>query len=361
MLRAIGDSKTCPHGHPIFEGEREDGVPLADVEEGAKRHASCASRTRPRTFSTTSRTPASPRGSRARSPAPATTRSWSTRTARRTRDPLASRRPSRSWRIPRPRRARRCRTSSCSAASATAASAQRVRTGRRAPAHRRARRGVQAHGRRPPRRASGRAGRAGGGARRAAAGRGRRSRGGDRAARRGRRAGPRGDRRAALLRVRRRRVARRRHGGRHARDRLGPDGVQPGQLAGRGRGGGRGRLLDQGSARPPGRRVVRLHHRCAGREHRRRSRPRGITCSPEAGWDVEADGLTGAPRRPRAGRGGAPRDDRPVAAAARDGRGRARAGARRRERRDGRRTRWPPRSTQAAGPADDRLRCRPAT
>jgi DtxR family Mn-dependent transcriptional regulator len=36
MLRAIGDSKTCPHGHPIFEGEREDGVPLADVEEGAK-------------------------------------------------------------------------------------------------------------------------------------------------------------------------------------------------------------------------------------------------------------------------------------------------------------------------------------
>jgi DtxR family Mn-dependent transcriptional regulator len=36
MLRAIGDAKTCPHGHPIFEGEREVGVPLADVEEGAK-------------------------------------------------------------------------------------------------------------------------------------------------------------------------------------------------------------------------------------------------------------------------------------------------------------------------------------
>ena len=35
MLRAIGDAKTCPHGHPIFEGEREFGVPLADVEEGA--------------------------------------------------------------------------------------------------------------------------------------------------------------------------------------------------------------------------------------------------------------------------------------------------------------------------------------
>ena len=36
MLRAIGDSKTCPHGHPIFEGDRETGVPIADVEEGAK-------------------------------------------------------------------------------------------------------------------------------------------------------------------------------------------------------------------------------------------------------------------------------------------------------------------------------------
>jgi DtxR family transcriptional regulator, Mn-dependent transcriptional regulator len=36
MLRAIGDAKTCPHGHPIFEGDREDGVPLADVEQGAR-------------------------------------------------------------------------------------------------------------------------------------------------------------------------------------------------------------------------------------------------------------------------------------------------------------------------------------
>jgi DtxR family transcriptional regulator, iron-dependent repressor len=36
MLKAIGDAKTCPHGHPIFEGQRETGVPLADVEEGAK-------------------------------------------------------------------------------------------------------------------------------------------------------------------------------------------------------------------------------------------------------------------------------------------------------------------------------------
>jgi DtxR family Mn-dependent transcriptional regulator len=36
MLAAIGDAKTCPHGHPIVEGAREEGVPLADVEEGAR-------------------------------------------------------------------------------------------------------------------------------------------------------------------------------------------------------------------------------------------------------------------------------------------------------------------------------------
>jgi DtxR family Mn-dependent transcriptional regulator len=35
MMAAIGDATTCPHGHPIVEGAREEGVPLADVEEGA--------------------------------------------------------------------------------------------------------------------------------------------------------------------------------------------------------------------------------------------------------------------------------------------------------------------------------------
>ncbi len=35
MLAAIGDAKTCPHGHPIVAGARIEGVPLADVEEGA--------------------------------------------------------------------------------------------------------------------------------------------------------------------------------------------------------------------------------------------------------------------------------------------------------------------------------------
>jgi DtxR family Mn-dependent transcriptional regulator len=35
MRAAIGDATTCPHGHPIVEGAREQGVLLADVEPGA--------------------------------------------------------------------------------------------------------------------------------------------------------------------------------------------------------------------------------------------------------------------------------------------------------------------------------------
>jgi DtxR family Mn-dependent transcriptional regulator len=35
MLAAIGDAKTCPHGHPIPPAGRIEGVPLADVSEGA--------------------------------------------------------------------------------------------------------------------------------------------------------------------------------------------------------------------------------------------------------------------------------------------------------------------------------------
>jgi DtxR family Mn-dependent transcriptional regulator len=35
MRAAIGDAKTCPHGHPIVAGARLPGVPLADVEPGA--------------------------------------------------------------------------------------------------------------------------------------------------------------------------------------------------------------------------------------------------------------------------------------------------------------------------------------
>ena len=36
MLAAIGDAKTCPHGHPIEAGSRIEGAPLSDVEVGAK-------------------------------------------------------------------------------------------------------------------------------------------------------------------------------------------------------------------------------------------------------------------------------------------------------------------------------------
>jgi DtxR family Mn-dependent transcriptional regulator len=35
MLAAIGDAKTCPHGHPLVAGSRLAGVPLADVTPGA--------------------------------------------------------------------------------------------------------------------------------------------------------------------------------------------------------------------------------------------------------------------------------------------------------------------------------------
>src|SRR5215510_10569242 len=36
MRAAIGDATTCPHGHPIVEGIREQGSLLSDVEPGAK-------------------------------------------------------------------------------------------------------------------------------------------------------------------------------------------------------------------------------------------------------------------------------------------------------------------------------------
>jgi DtxR family transcriptional regulator, Mn-dependent transcriptional regulator len=32
---AVGDARTCPHGHPIRSGDRVDGVPLADCQPGA--------------------------------------------------------------------------------------------------------------------------------------------------------------------------------------------------------------------------------------------------------------------------------------------------------------------------------------
>ena len=101
MLAAIGDAKTCPHGHPIVAGARLAGVPLADVEVGATR-ARPALRER-------GRGPAAlPQGRRASSPAwrarsPSATTSRSScsaddgdaaaRHAERRRDRLGDRRP----------------------------------------------------------------------------------------------------------------------------------------------------------------------------------------------------------------------------------------------------------------------------
>ncbi|MGI8674447.1 MAG: metal-dependent transcriptional regulator [Thermoleophilaceae bacterium] len=36
MRAAIGNARTCPHGHPIVAGQRIEGVPLADVEVDAR-------------------------------------------------------------------------------------------------------------------------------------------------------------------------------------------------------------------------------------------------------------------------------------------------------------------------------------
>ena len=75
MLAAIGDATTCPHGHPIVEGAREQGVLLADVEPGAE-VARAAVRERGRGAPPLPQgQPGCTPGSTASSRAPATTRS----------------------------------------------------------------------------------------------------------------------------------------------------------------------------------------------------------------------------------------------------------------------------------------------
>ena len=123
MLRAIGDSKTCPHGHPIFEGEREDG-------RAARRRRGGRERPRP-ALRERGRGPAPlPQGHRPH-PGPR----GHARPRRRRRDrgrverdvalghPLGGRDGLGRGRPLAARRAPPCRTSSCSAASATAGSA----------------------------------------------------------------------------------------------------------------------------------------------------------------------------------------------------------------------------------------------
>ena len=94
MLAAIGGATTCPHGHPIRVGSRIQGVPLADVRR-VPASASCASRTRPRTCSTTFAPPGSSPGSRVSSRRPVTSRSSSTRTGGAPRSPAVLPRRSR--------------------------------------------------------------------------------------------------------------------------------------------------------------------------------------------------------------------------------------------------------------------------
>ena len=124
MLAAIGDAKTCPHGHPIEAGARIEGAPLADVELGATAH-------RPALRERGRGPAARPQGRRHRA------RAWRPRSPSSDDDevvietadgrrcvaaPARSPRPSRCSPTPRRRRASRCPSSSWSAASATAAS-----------------------------------------------------------------------------------------------------------------------------------------------------------------------------------------------------------------------------------------------
>ena len=132
MLAAIGDAKTCPHGHPIVAGTRIEGVPLADVEVGRRRCTVLRFENEAEDLLHYLKD-AGPRAraSRARSRAPTTTRSsldadGGTSCASR----AASPRPSRWSPTRRRRRAPRCPSSSCSRATATGASGRASPGGR---------------------------------------------------------------------------------------------------------------------------------------------------------------------------------------------------------------------------------------
>ena len=122
--------------------------------------------------------------------------------------------------------------------------------------------------------------------------------------------------RAALLRLRDRWLDAGRHGRRHAGRRLGPERLQPVDVAGRRSGRACGGRLGQGSAGPSGRRVRRFRHRRAGRQHRRHRlrAPLGPGAGRLRRGDRRAHRGTASP-----GRLGlrAARHHRPVAAAAR--------------------------------------------
>ena len=119
MFAAIGDAKTCPHGHPINAGSRIEGVPLADVRAG-RTVDDPALRERGRG------PPALPQRRRRRAGA---RRHVVARRRRRDHGRVRRRRASRSrarwprrspcWPTRRRRRASRCPSSSCSSRTAT--------------------------------------------------------------------------------------------------------------------------------------------------------------------------------------------------------------------------------------------------
>ena len=128
MLAAIGDAKTCPHGHPINVGERIVGVPLGDVEGGATvrivrfeneaedlLHYLKDAGIEPGVEGTVAEKRRRPRRRRLRRPQAESHAPWPRRC--------------RSWRTPRRRRARRCPSSSCSPRTATGARSPVTRPG----------------------------------------------------------------------------------------------------------------------------------------------------------------------------------------------------------------------------------------
>ena len=94
MLAAIGDATTCPHGHPIVEGAREQGVLLADVEPGASVHVLRFENEAEELLHYLKQAGLRP-GSTASSRAPTRTRSWSPRATAGTSSRAASPRPCR--------------------------------------------------------------------------------------------------------------------------------------------------------------------------------------------------------------------------------------------------------------------------
>ena len=123
MLAAIGDAKTCPHGHPIVEGAREQGALLADVEVGAKVVVLRFENEAEELLHYLKDAGLDP-GLEGTVESSDSERVAIASEGGRTRSREASPRPSRSAPIPRPRRARRCPSSWSSPATATGASCQ---------------------------------------------------------------------------------------------------------------------------------------------------------------------------------------------------------------------------------------------